>query len=76
MWWLRRDRVECHARFAGRPGVPDIDWGVAASGGHVYSRSGVSVLVSLVGEVDGVVGVDGDLGWEVDDIIPPVGPMV
>jgi hypothetical protein len=42
----------------------------------VHSRSGVSVLVSLVAEVDGVVGVDGDLGWEVDDIIPPVGPML
>ena len=42
----------------------------------MHSRSGVGVLVSLVGEVDGVVGVDGDLGWDVDDIIPPVVPMV
>jgi CBS domain-containing protein len=53
-----------------------VEWGVAHLRGRVYSRSGVGVLVSLVGEVDGVVGVDGDLGWEVDDIIPPVGPMV
>jgi CBS domain-containing protein len=49
-----------------------VEWGVAHLSGRVYSRSGADDLAHLVSEVDGVVRVDSDLAWEVDDTTPPV----
>ena len=53
-----------------------VKWGVASLTGRTYSRSGAHALIQQVAEVDGVVGVDNGLTWDVDDIVPPVVPMV
>jgi CBS domain-containing protein len=56
--------------------IADVDWGIIRVTGRVHTRSDASRLVGLISEVDGVTGVDGDLVWDVDDIIPPVVPML
>jgi CBS domain-containing protein len=46
--------------------------GVVTLRGQVERRSHVGVLVRMVEAVDGVVRVDPQLSWEVDDTVPPV----
>jgi CBS domain-containing protein len=48
-----------------------VDWGVATLTGQVSTRSRVEELLGRVEAIDGVVGVDADLTWEVDDVLPP-----
>lgn len=45
----------------------DVDDGVVSVRGTVDRRSTAEVLERLIGQVDGVVAVDADLDWRVDD---------
>jgi osmotically-inducible protein OsmY len=50
--------------------------GVVRLRGQVRRRSFVAVLARMAEAVDGVVRVDCELGWDVDDTVPtPVTPM-
>ncbi len=49
-----------------------VDWGIAHITGRVSNRSTAGRLRERVEDVDGVVGVDFDVAWDDDDIIPPV----
>lgn len=45
----------------------DVDWGVARLTGRVPTRSDVDRSVAVTWHVDGIVGVDESLDWDVDD---------
>lgn len=49
-----------------------VDWGIAHVTGRVSRRSTAGRLRERVEDFDGVVGVDFEVAWDVDDIIPPV----
>lgn len=49
-----------------------VDWGIAHVTGRVSRRSTAGRLRERVEDLDGVVGVDFEVAWDVDDIIPPV----
>jgi CBS domain-containing protein len=53
-----------------------VDWGIAHLTGRVSARSRVDSIVDQVDSLDGIVGVESDLTWEVDDVIPPVVPTL
>lgn len=53
-----------------------VAWGVATLTGQASTRSRVEELLGRVEAIDGVVGVDSDLTWEVDDVLPPALPMM
>jgi CBS domain-containing protein len=54
----------------------DVGEGVVHLSGTVDRRSTATILARLAGQVDGVVGVVSDLGWELDDrTIAPVGDL-
>lgn len=53
-----------------------VDWGVVTLGGTVSRCSRVGAIVARVEEIDGVAGVDQDLGWDVDDIVLSLPPFV
>jgi CBS domain-containing protein len=55
--------------------VATVDWGIAYLNGRVSTRSRAESLIAHAESVDGVVGVDADLTWEVDDVIPYVAPI-
>ena len=56
--------------------MASVDWGIAVLRGQVSTRGRIPALVTQVESIDGIVGVDADLTWEVDDVVPPVMPMV
>lgn len=47
-----------------------VDWGVAYLKGRASTRSVIDEVLERVEELDGVVGVDSDLTWDVDDVTP------
>jgi CBS domain-containing protein len=47
-----------------------VDWSIASLSGQASTRSRVSELRARVEDVDGVVSVDSDLTWEIDDVLP------
>lgn len=49
-----------------------VDWGIAHITGRVSKRSTAGKLRERVEDLDGVVGVDFEVAWDDDDIIPPV----
>jgi hypothetical protein len=50
--------------------------GVARLGGTVDRRTTAAILERLVGQMDGVVGVESELRWELDDRdMEPVGRL-
>lgn len=48
--------------------VATVEWGIAHLKGQVRLRSTVIDLVTQARSLDGVVGVDDDLEWEIDDV--------
>jgi CBS domain-containing protein len=52
-----------------------VEWGIADLTGRMSTRSRVEDLLGRVEAIDGVVGVESDLTWEVDDILPTL-PMM
>ena len=56
--------------------MASVQWGIAHLTGRVSTRTNFAVLLDLVDDLDGVVGVDADLTWKVDDVIPPPTPML
>jgi CBS domain-containing protein len=48
-----------------------VDRGIAYLTGSVSARSRVEWLENRVESLDGIVGVDVDLAWEIDDVVPP-----
>jgi CBS domain-containing protein len=56
--------------------VAAVDWGVARLRGRVRFRSEIDDVVNEIRAVDGVLDVDAELSWEVDDLIPPSVPMM
>ena len=52
----------------------DVEWGVATVKGSVDRHSTARWLVDAIRAVDGVNGVDTDLEWLDDDLVPPVVP--
>ncbi|HEX6255091.1 MAG TPA: CBS domain-containing protein [Euzebyales bacterium] len=54
--------------------VVDVEWGVATVKGSVDRHSTARWLVDAIRAVDGVNGVDTDLEWLDDDLVPPVVP--
>jgi CBS domain-containing protein len=72
---IEREVVEeVLGRFVIEPGavVAVVRHGVVLVRGRVERRSLIDTLVGLVRGVEGVVGVEDDLSWEVDDLAPPV----
>lgn len=53
-----------------------VDWGVAHLQGRVAIHSRATELVDRAEDLDGVIAVDDELTWEVDDLLPPVTPIV
>jgi predicted transcriptional regulator len=53
-----------------------VEWGIADLTGQMSTRSRVADLLSRVEAIDGIVGVDSDPTWEVDDVLPPALPML
>ena len=51
-----------------------VEWGVAYLTGRVSTRSGASDLVTRVVAIDGVIGAETDLTWDVDDVLPSARP--
>lgn len=51
-----------------------VDWGIAHLTGRASTRSRAATLPGEVEALDGVIAVDSDLTWAVDDILPPVLP--
>ena len=51
--------------------VANVDRGIAYLTGHVSTRSRAEWLEELAESIDGIVGVDVDVMWEVDDVVPP-----
>lgn len=68
---------ELIAQF-GEPHVTVVlDRGIAYLRGSVSMRSRAAKLAELVEDVDGVIAVEeADLRWEVDDLLPPVTPIL
>jgi osmotically-inducible protein OsmY len=56
--------------------VATVDWGIAELTGRASTRSRADRIVDQVERLDGIVGVDADLTWEVDDVFPPVVPTL
>lgn len=54
--------------------MAQVEWGVVTLIGDVAYHSTARRLVEAVDAVDGVVGVDMQLRWETDDLVPPVVP--
>jgi CBS domain-containing protein len=54
--------------------IAQVEWGVASISGTVPYHSTARRLVSMVRDVDGIVGVDSDVEWDIDDLLPPVVP--
>jgi CBS domain-containing protein len=44
--------------------------GIASVSGRVERRSAIPRLIRGIQEVDGVVGVEGDIGYDIDDLYP------
>jgi CBS domain-containing protein len=67
-------RAAVEARFA-ELGAEDVQvsvsWGVVHLEGRVSLRSTAAVLPAAAREVDGVMGVEDDLEWVEDDVLPP-----
>lgn len=64
------------AEFA-EPGVTaTVQWGVVHMRGTASTRSRVIEITNQVELLDGVVAVDADLAWEVDDLVPARMPIV
>jgi CBS domain-containing protein len=56
--------------------VGTVEWGIAYLTGRVSTRSAHAEILERVEEVDGVVAVDSDLTWDVDDVTPPLVPVL
>jgi len=54
--------------------MAQVEWGVATLTGVVTYHSTAGRLAQMVRDIDGVVDVDGQLDWKVDDLLPPVVP--
>lgn len=54
--------------------MAQIEWGVATLTGIVTYHSTARRLAQLVRDIDGVVDVDTQLDWKIDDLVPPVVP--
>lgn len=53
-----------------------VDWGIAHLTGCASTRSKAEALLGEAERLDGVIGVDSELTWEIDDVIPPALPMM
>jgi CBS domain-containing protein len=54
--------------------MAQVQWGVATLTGVVTYHSTARRLAQLVRDIDGVVDVDAQLDWKIDDLVPPVVP--
>jgi CBS domain-containing protein len=54
--------------------ISQVEWGVATLMGVVTYHSTARRLAQMVREIDGVVDVDSQLDWKIDDLVPPVLP--
>ncbi|HSJ46032.1 MAG TPA: CBS domain-containing protein [Euzebyales bacterium] len=54
--------------------IVQVEWGVATLMGVVTYHSTARRLAQMVREVDGVVDVDSQVDWKIDDLVPPVLP--
>jgi predicted transcriptional regulator len=54
--------------------MAQVEWGMATLTGVVTYHSTARRLAQMVREIDGVVEVDSQLDWKVDDLLPPVLP--
>jgi CBS domain-containing protein len=54
--------------------MSQVEWGVATLMGVVTYHSTARRLAQMVREIDGVVDVDSQLDWKIDDLVPPVLP--
>ncbi len=52
-----------------------VQWGIVEIAGHAQARSHVSTIHMAVAAVDGVIAVDGELGWRTDDVVPFLPPL-
>ena len=52
-----------------------VDEGVVSLGGQVERRTLVPAIWDRIRSVDGVVGVDERLAWDVDDTVAVIGPV-
>lgn len=52
-----------------------VQWGIVELEGHARVRSHVSNIHVAVAAVDGVIAVDGELGWRADDVVPFLPPL-
>jgi hypothetical protein len=53
-----------------------VQWGVVHVRGTASTRSRVIEITNQVEFLDGVVAVDADVAWEVDDLVPARIPIV
>lgn len=53
-----------------------VEWGVVTLTGRRKLRSQVDAVIVAVERIDGVLGVDADVVWEVDDTMVPLGPIM
>ena len=54
--------------------MAQVEWGVVTLMGAVTYHSTARRLAQTVRDIDGVVDVDAQLDWKVDDLVPPVLP--
>jgi osmotically-inducible protein OsmY len=54
--------------------MAQVEWGVATLMGVVEYHSTAHRLEQIVRDIDGVVEVDSQLDWKVDDLLPPFLP--
>jgi osmotically-inducible protein OsmY len=47
-----------------------VEWGIVTLRGRVALRSAVRSIVATAERLDGVIAVDEDLKWDVDDVVP------
>lgn len=53
-----------------------VDWGMVTLHGTASTRSRLIAIANQVEDLDGVITVDADLDWEVDDVVPPPMPIL
>jgi CBS domain-containing protein len=63
---------ELLAEFEDTGVTATVDWGVVHMRGTASTRSRTVQIVDQVERLDGVLAVDADLTWEIDDVVPPV----
>lgn len=53
--------------------VATVEWGTVVVKGEVALRSRVGPVIAALEALDGVQGVDSDVTWRTDDVLPPTG---